>query len=78
MVQLAALSTEDGAHTEWQNMTRKMPDLLAGHAPSYAKMERDGHTFWRVRATGFTDAAQAKAFCERVKAKGNGCSVTEP
>ena len=77
LVQLAALGTEDGAHTEWQNLNHKYPDLLKGHTPVYTRTERDGQTFWRVRIGGFTDAAHAKTFCEQVRTKGGGCSVAE-
>ncbi|OJW28693.1 MAG: hypothetical protein BGO51_19690 [Rhodospirillales bacterium 69-11] len=76
-VQLAALSSEEAAKVEWQRMEKRMPDLLGGHSPTYTKVERDGHVFWRVRVAGFGDLAQAKAFCERVRAKGAGCSVAD-
>ncbi len=76
-VQLAALTSEEAAHGEWQALSKRMPDLLGGHQPSYSRTEHDGHTFWRVRTSGFTDAAQARGFCEKVRAKGVGCSVTE-
>jgi hypothetical protein len=76
-VQLAALSSEEAAHGEWQSLTKRLPDLLGGRQPSYSRTEHDGHTFWRVRTSGFSDAAQARGFCEKVKAKGLGCSVTD-
>lgn len=75
-VQLAALSSEDAARGEWQALTKRLPDLLGGRQPSYSRTEHDGHTFWRVRTSGFSDAAQARGFCEKVRAKGLGCSVT--
>jgi hypothetical protein len=77
MVQLAALSSEDAARNEWQQLTKRMPELLNGRQPSYSRTERDGHTFWRVRTTGFADAAQARTFCERIRAKGGACSVAD-
>ena len=77
MVQLAAVKSEDSARQEWDQLVKRMPDLLKGHQPNYSKTERDGHTFWRIRTTGFTDAAQARSFCEHVRAKGGGCAVTE-
>ncbi len=77
MVQLAALTSEESAHAEWTQLSRKMPDLLGGRQPTYSKTERDGHTFWRVRMAGFADVARARAFCERVRAKGAGCSVAD-
>jgi hypothetical protein len=76
-VQLAALASEEAARGEWQALTKRLPDLLGGRQPSYSRTEHDGHTFWRVRTSGFADAAQARGFCEKVRAKGVGCSVTE-
>jgi hypothetical protein len=76
-VQLAALTTEDAARAEWQRFAKRMPDLLGGHAPNFSRIERDGHTFWRVRTGGFADVARARSFCEQVRAKGGGCSVAE-
>ena len=76
-VQLAALTSEEAARGEWQALTKRLPDLLGGRQPSYSRTEHDGHTFWRVRTSGFSDAAQARGFCEKVRAKGLGCSVTE-
>ena len=77
VVQLAAVTSEEAAHTEWQQLSKRMPDLLNGRQPNYSRTERDGHAFWRVRTTGFTDVTQARTFCEHVRAKGGGCSVTD-
>jgi cell division septation protein DedD len=77
MVQLAALTSEESARTEWAQLTKKMPDLMNGRQPNYTRIEREGHTFWRVRTAGFADMAQARSFCDRVRAKGAGCSVAD-
>jgi hypothetical protein len=76
-VQLAALSSEAAARTEWQTLTRRMPELLNGRQPIYTRIEREGRSFWRVRTAGFADVAQARAFCEHVRTKGSGCSIAE-
>ncbi len=77
MVQLAALTTEQAARETWQQLSKRMPDLLGGRQPSFSRIERDGHTFWRMRISGFPDVDQAKVFCEHVRAKGGGCSVAD-
>lgn len=76
-IQLAALESEAAARAEWQMLQKRMPDILGGRQPSFSKTERAGKTWWRVRTTGFADPAQAKAACEKVRAKGGACSVTE-
>jgi hypothetical protein len=77
MVQLAALTSEEAARNEWQQLSRRLPELMSGHQPSYSRIERNGHTFWRLRTAGFADVAQARSFCERVRAKGAGCTVAD-
>ena len=74
-VQLAALGTEEAAQQEWSRLAKKMPDLLGGRKPTIQRIERDGRTFWRVRMDGFADVAQATGFCDKLRAKGAGCSV---
>ncbi len=73
-VQLAALRSEDEARQEWERLAHKMPDLLAGKRPAIARTEREGQTYWRLRTGAFADAAEASAFCQRVRAKGAGCT----
>jgi cell division septation protein DedD len=77
VVQLAALASEAAARNEWQQLAKRMPELLNGRQPVFSRFERDGHVFWRVRTAGFADEAQARAFCDRVRGKGGGCSVAD-
>lgn len=76
-IQLAAVGSEAAARTEWQALQKRYPDVLAGHQVSISKTERDGKTFWRVRTAGFSDLTQAKSACDKVRAKGGGCSAAE-
>jgi hypothetical protein len=77
MVQLAAVTSEEAARDEWHALAKRMPDLLNGRQPIFSRTDHDGHTFWRVRTSGFADVAQARAFCDHVRAKGGGCSVAD-
>lgn len=75
LVQLAAVESEDAAQTEWQRLAKRMPDLLGDRRPVVQRADRDGRAVWRVRTGGFTDIADATAFCARVRAKGAACSL---
>ena len=75
LVQLAAVGSEDAAQSEWQRLAKRMPDLLGDRRPVVQRSDRDGHAVWRVRVGGFTDIAEATAFCARVRAKGPACSI---
>jgi cell division septation protein DedD len=76
-VQLAALSSEEAARNEWRDLAKRMPGLMNGKQPIFSHTEHDGHTFWRLRTSGFADVAQARTFCDQVKQKGGGCSVAD-
>jgi len=76
-VQLAAVHTEDAAKSEWQKLSKRLPDLLGPRHPAFSKVERGGQTLWRVRTGGFSDVSQANSFCEKVRAKGAACAVAE-
>jgi hypothetical protein len=77
VVQLAALTSEPAAKAEWDRLTRLWPGLLAGHHPAFSKIDHDGQTLWRLRTGGFDDAVAATTFCQRLRAKGGGCSVAD-
>jgi hypothetical protein len=74
-VQLAAVPSETDARAEWQRLQKRMPALLTDRRPLFIREERNGRTFWEIRTGGFTDPAQAKAFCQQVLAAGLGCFV---
>jgi hypothetical protein len=77
MVQLAALSSEEAARNEWRELAKRFPALMNGKQPIFTHAERDGHSFWRLRTSGFADLAQARTFCDQVRQKGSGCSVAD-
>lgn len=74
-VQLAALDSREAALREWTHLTHRMPGLFDGRKPIFVEAHVDGHTFWRVRTTGFTSVTEASQFCDAVHAKGAACTV---
>lgn len=76
-VQLAALPNEAAARQEWERLKRNFPSLFAARQPVISHIHHDGHDFWRLRASGFADSADARSFCERLRAKGAGCALAD-
>ena len=68
-------SRRTGRKAEWKRLEHRYQDLLDGRTPTFTRTEHAGKTYWRVRTGGFPDVVDAIRFCERVKAKGGGCSV---
>lgn len=77
VVQLAALGSEQAARAEWERLARRWPDMFGGHQPAFSKIEHGGQVLWRVRTGGFDGVSQATVFCQRLRAKGGGCSVAD-
>ncbi len=75
LVQLAAVESEQVAQSEWQRMSKRMPDLLGDRRPVLQRVDHDGRLVWRVRTGGFADIAEATSFCARVRSKGGNCSI---
>lgn len=73
--QLTAAVSEDAARALWRLLQERVPDAMDGHQAIIARVERDGHVFWRLRTSGFDDASQAAAFCERIRAAGSPCAI---
>jgi len=76
-VQLSAAKSEADAQATWDKLTKKMPDVLGQHRALFQKSNETSPTPWRLRTSGFADQAQAKAFCDKVKAKGGQCALVE-
>ena len=73
-VQLSAAKSEAEAQATWDKLAKKMPDVLGQRRALFQKASESGPSPWRLRTGGFTDHAQAKAFCDKVKAKGGQCA----
>jgi hypothetical protein len=76
-VQLMAAKSEADAQAAWDRLAKKAPELLGSHHPLFQKTNEAGPAPWRLRTSGFADPAQAKAFCDKVKAKGGQCAMVD-
>jgi len=76
-VQLSAAKSEADAQTAWDKLAKKMPDVVGQHRALFQKTNEPGPMPWRLRTSGFADSVQAKAFCEKVRAKGGQCALVE-
>ena len=77
LVQLSPAKSEASARAEWDKLARKLPELFGQHRALFLKTNETGSAPWRLRTNGFADPAQAKTFCDKVKAKGGQCTVIE-
>lgn len=72
-VQLGAFPAEDLALAEWRNLVGRFPDLLEGTERRIERVEREDRSFWRLRAGGFPDLADARRFCAALTAVDAEC-----
>lgn len=75
VVQLAAVPTEAGAHSEWDRLRRRMPTLLADRDVVINHSETMTRFGWRLRTTRFETVDAARSFCGQVKEEGGDCWV---
>jgi ornithine cyclodeaminase/alanine dehydrogenase-like protein (mu-crystallin family) len=61
------------ARAEWQRLRAALGDLLEGKSRVVQKAESGGRTFFRLRAMGFEDLADARRFCSALKAENIDC-----
>ncbi len=75
-VQLVAAGSEAEARAHWSGFVQRLPDLAEGREPYFVASERPGQAMiWRLRVGGFADAGEARAWCERLRARGGNCWV---
>ncbi|HTI81060.1 MAG TPA: tetratricopeptide repeat protein [Acetobacteraceae bacterium] len=72
-VQVASVTSESDAMFEWQRLTKKMPQMLAGKAPTITPADVAGKTFWRLRTFGFGNLQEALNLCTRLMDAGWKC-----
>jgi len=73
VVQLGAFDTPDQAEAEWLRLTADHADLLGGRDRTVERAVTNGRTFYRLRAGGFDDLADARRFCVALVANGAAC-----
>jgi len=77
-VQFAAVPTRDGAQEVWHHLQNQIPAMMSGRQPEFIRVENDSQEFWRVRTGGFSNEADALAFCRRAHAAGVACTIGGP
>lgn len=73
LVQLGAFDTTDQARGEWKRLQARFPELLGQKSLVVQPAESAGRTFYRLRALGFDDEADARRFCTALLAEGAAC-----
>jgi hypothetical protein len=63
LVQFGTFGTTEEARAEWARIERQFGDVMVGKAMVIQSAERSGTTFYRLRALGFEDEADARRFC---------------
>jgi tetratricopeptide (TPR) repeat protein len=77
VVQISSATSEDGAWSSWKKISASHK-VLANEKPNVVKADLGTKgIFYRVRLGGFTDQADAKAKCTRLKSGGVGCYVSK-
>ncbi|ROU04279.1 SPOR domain-containing protein [Histidinibacterium lentulum] len=73
LVQLGAYDSEAVAAAEWAALAGRFGALMAGRPRIVQEAETGGRTFWRLRAGGFDDLADARRFCAALVAEDAVC-----
>jgi hypothetical protein len=73
-VQFAAIGSEEAAHSFWQSLVHRYPDVLGQRAPIVIRFDHKGAVLWRVRTEEAT-LADAQALCAHMRAIGQDCFV---
>lgn len=71
-VQLASLTSEVGAFSEWDRLQRRLPQFLGDRDPTVTRVDVHGRTYWRLRL-GFADSLDAKQMCRQLEGASLHC-----
>jgi len=73
LVQLGAFPTPDVAAEAWGKLSGEFGDYMNGKDRVIQVAQSSGRTFYRLRATGFQDLADARRFCAALDAGNAEC-----
>ncbi len=73
LVQLGAYDDAGAAHAEWNRIVARFGDYMVGKQRVVQEAVSGDRTFFRLRATGFVDLADARRFCSVLQAEGAEC-----
>jgi hypothetical protein len=73
LVQLGAYPSADTAAAEWTRMSSLFSDYMGDKDRVIQEASSGGSTFYRLRASGFTEAADARRFCATLQAANTDC-----
>ncbi|MEL7459494.1 MAG: SPOR domain-containing protein [Pseudomonadota bacterium] len=73
LVQLGAFESAELAEAAWTQTEGQFGDYLVGKSKVVQQAETGGLTFYRLRATGFADLADARRFCSVLVAGDANC-----
>lgn len=68
LVQLGAFDSPETARSEWDRIAKRFSSVMAGKERVIQEASAGGKTFYRLRAAGFTDLADARRFCATLTA----------
>lgn len=73
LVQLGAYESAEVARSEWGRLYGRFGTYLDGKTRVVQLAQSGGRSFWRLRAMGFEDLADARRFCAALMAEGADC-----
>ncbi|WP_424986304.1 SPOR domain-containing protein [Microbulbifer sp. S227A] len=73
LAQLGAFDSPDLARQEWDRLAGKFGDYMDGKSRVVQQASSGGRTFYRLRAMGFDDLADARRFCSALVAEQADC-----
>ncbi len=73
LAQLGAFDSEEVAREQWGELSRRFDDYLRDKKRIIQKATSGGRVFYRLRAMGFEDIADARRFCSALVAQNADC-----